>query len=75
MHGREEECMYRILTEKPKGKKPLGRPRHMWEDNIKMDLREKGWGGMYWSDMFRIGASEWFMNIAVNLWDILLGNS
>jgi hypothetical protein len=33
---------------KPEGKRPLGRPRRRWEDNIKMDLREIGWGGMDW---------------------------
>jgi hypothetical protein len=36
---------------KPEGKRPLGRPRRRWEDNIKMDLREKGWGGMDWIDL------------------------
>jgi hypothetical protein len=36
----------RILVEKPEGKRPLGRPRCRWVDNIKMDLREIGWGGM-----------------------------
>jgi hypothetical protein len=38
---------YRILVGKPEGKRPLGRLRHMWVDNIKMDLREIGWDGMY----------------------------
>jgi hypothetical protein len=38
-NGREEECIS-ILVGKPEGKRPLGRPRHMWEDNIKMDIRE-----------------------------------
>ena len=33
---------YRVLVGKPEGKRPLGRPRHRWEDNIKMDLREVG---------------------------------
>jgi hypothetical protein len=33
---------------KPEGKRPLGRPRHRWEDNIKMDLQEVGCGGMHW---------------------------
>ena len=33
---------YRVLVEKPEGKKLLGRPKHRWEDNIKMDLREVG---------------------------------
>jgi hypothetical protein len=35
----------------PEGRKPLGRPRCRWEDNIKMDLQEVGWGGMDWIDM------------------------
>jgi hypothetical protein len=39
---------YRILVGKPEGKRPLGRPRRRWADNIKMDLREIGWGGMDW---------------------------
>jgi hypothetical protein len=37
---------YRILVEKPEGKRPLGRQRGRWVGNIKMDLREIGWGGM-----------------------------
>ena len=35
---------YRVLVGKPEGKRPLGRPRHRWEDNIKMDLQEVEWG-------------------------------
>jgi len=35
---------YRTLLEKPEGNSPLGRPGHRWEDNIKMDLQEFGWG-------------------------------
>jgi hypothetical protein len=42
---------YRILVGKPEGKRPLGRSRHRWEDNIKMNLREIGWGGMDWIDL------------------------
>jgi hypothetical protein len=42
----EERNAYRILMGKPEGKKPLGRPNRRWEDNIKMDLREIGLGGM-----------------------------
>jgi hypothetical protein len=39
---------YRVLVGKPKGKRPLGRPRRIWEDNIKMDLQRVGWGhGLY----------------------------
>jgi hypothetical protein len=37
---------YRIVVGKPEGKRPLGRPRRTWEDNVKMDLSEIGWGGM-----------------------------
>jgi hypothetical protein len=37
---------YRILAGKPKGKRPLGRPRQRWVDTIKVDLREIGWDGM-----------------------------
>ena len=40
--------MYRVLVGKPGGKRPLGRPRHRWEDNIKMDLQEVGCVGMDW---------------------------
>jgi hypothetical protein len=39
------------LVEKPEGKRPLGRPRRRWVDNNKMDLRERGWGGMDWIDV------------------------
>jgi hypothetical protein len=42
---------YRILVGKPEGKRPLGRPRRRWVDNIKMDLREIGWDGMDWIDL------------------------
>jgi hypothetical protein len=37
---------YRILVGKPEGKRPLGRPRRRWKDNIRMDLREIEWGDM-----------------------------
>jgi hypothetical protein len=36
--------MYRVLVRNPVGGRPLGRPRRRWEDNVKMDLREVGWG-------------------------------
>jgi len=45
-HMGERRDVYRVLVGKTKGKKPLGRPRHRWEDNVKMDLREVGCGGM-----------------------------
>jgi hypothetical protein len=40
--------VYRVLVRKPEGKRPLERPRRRWEDGIKMDLREIGWGGLEW---------------------------
>jgi hypothetical protein len=40
----ERRGAYRILVRKPEGRRPLERPRHRWEDYIKMDLREFGWG-------------------------------
>jgi hypothetical protein len=43
---------YRILVGKPEGKRPLGRPRSRWVDNIKMEIREMG------SNRFRVGISE-----------------
>jgi hypothetical protein len=39
---------FRLLVGKPEGKRPLGRPRRRWVDNIKMDLLEIGWGGVDW---------------------------
>jgi hypothetical protein len=43
--------MYRVLVGKPEGKRPLGRLRHRWEDNIKMDDQEVGCGGMDWIEL------------------------
>jgi hypothetical protein len=43
--------MYRVLVGKPNGKRPLGRPRLRWDDNIKMDLQEVGYGGMNWTEV------------------------
>jgi len=39
---------YRVSVGRPEGKRPLGRPRSIWEDGIKMDLHDVGWGGMDW---------------------------
>jgi hypothetical protein len=47
----EKMNVYRVLVGKPDGKRPLGRPRCRWVDNIKMDLSEIGWGGMDWIDL------------------------
>jgi hypothetical protein len=47
----EKRNAYRILMGKPEGKRPLGRSRRRWEDNIKMDRREIGWDKVNWIDM------------------------
>jgi hypothetical protein len=49
----ENRNAYRLLVAKPEGKRPLGRPRRRWVDNIRMDLREVGWG-----DVDRIGLAK-----------------
>jgi hypothetical protein len=51
----EGRNVYRVLVGKPKGKRPIGRPRRRWEDGIKMDLREIGWGGGGEVDSFGSG--------------------
>jgi transcription termination factor 2 len=47
----ETRNAYRILVGKPEGKRPLGRPRRRWVDNIIIDLREIGWDGVDWIDL------------------------
>jgi hypothetical protein len=46
----ENRGAYRILVGRPEGRRPLGRPRRRWEDNLKMDLQEVGWG-MDWIEL------------------------
>jgi hypothetical protein len=47
----ERRGAYRALVGKPEGGRLLGRPRRIWEDNIKMDVREVGWEGADWIDL------------------------
>ena len=47
----ERRVVSRVLVGKPEGKRPLGRPRYKWEDNIKMDLQEVGCGAMDWIEL------------------------
>ena len=60
--------VYRVLVGKPEGKRPLGRPRHRWEDNIKMDLQEVGCGGVDWVQLAQ-DMDRWqvLMNAVMNL--------
>jgi hypothetical protein len=64
----EKRNAYRILVGKPEGKRPLGRPRRRWEDNIKMYVREIGWGGMNWIDLAQ-DRDQWraLVNTVMNL--------
>ena len=68
-HMGEMRDIYRVLVEKPEEKRPLGRPRHRWEDNIKMDLQEVGCGGMEWINLAQ-DRDRWRapVNAAINLW-------
>ena len=49
----KDRGVHRVLVGKPEGKRPLGRPRHRWEDNIKMDLKEVGGGRGDWMELAR----------------------
>jgi hypothetical protein len=67
MHGAKRNA-YRILVGRPEGKRPLGRPRHMPGDNIKMDVRDIGWGGMAWIHLAQNrNLSRARMNMVMNL--------
>jgi hypothetical protein len=67
--NREKKNAYSISVEKPAGKRPLGRPTRRWEDNIRMGLREIGWGGMDWIDLAQ-DRDQWraLVNTVMNLW-------
>jgi hypothetical protein len=64
----EKRKAYRILSEKPEGKRPLGTPKRRWVDNIKMDLREIEWGSMDWFNLF-LERDQWkaLVNTVMNL--------
>jgi hypothetical protein len=64
----EKRNGHRILVGKPDGKRPPGRQRRRGVDNIKIDLREIGWGGMNWSDLVQ-DRNQWraLVNMAMNL--------
>jgi len=61
----EGRGVYRVLVGKPEGKTPLGRPRHRWEGNIKMDLQEVGCGGMDWIELAQERDRWWALMSAV----------
>jgi hypothetical protein len=64
----EERNVYRAPIGKPEGKRPLGRPRRRWEDGIRMDLREIGWGSIDWIQLVQ-NMDRWrpLVNTVTNL--------
>jgi hypothetical protein len=65
----EERKLYKVLVGKREGKRPLRRPRHKWEDGIRMDLREIGLGGVDWIRMAQ-DRDRWraVVSAVMNLW-------
>jgi hypothetical protein len=65
----EERKVYKVLLGKPKGKRPLGRPRCRWESGIRMDLEEIGLGGVYWIRLAQ-DRDQWraVVSAVMNLW-------
>jgi len=66
---RERRGAYRVLVGKPDGKRPLGRPRHRWEDNIKMDLEDVRCGSMDSTELAQ-DRVRWrgLVNVVMNHW-------
>jgi len=64
----ERRVVYRVLVEKPEGKRPLRRPRRGWEDNMKMDIQEVGCEGVDWIELAQ-DRNRWrgFVNAVMNL--------
>jgi len=69
VHMSERRGIYRVLVWKPEGKRPLGRPSHRWEGNIKIDLQEVGCGGV---NLIKLAQDRdrWqlLVNVVMNLW-------
>jgi len=65
----ERRDLYRVLVGKPDGKRPLGRPRRRWEDNIKIDIQEIGCGGMDWVEL-DYDRDRWWVLVTevMNIW-------
>jgi hypothetical protein len=67
----EGRNVYRVLMGKPEGKRPLERPRRRWEDGIKMNLRESGWGvwsGFTWLRLGTVGGLLWMRWWTFGFW-------
>jgi hypothetical protein len=68
-HVGEERKVYKVLVGKPKGRRPLGRPSHRWEDGVRMDLREIGLGCVDWIRLAQ-DRDQWraVVSAVMNLW-------
>ena len=64
----EGRGVYGVLVGKPEGKRPLGRHRQRWDDNMKMDLHEVGCGGMDWVELAQDRDRWRALNAVMNLW-------
>ncbi|KAJ4439421.1 hypothetical protein ANN_07545 [Periplaneta americana] len=72
----ESRNAYRVLVGRPEGKRPLGRPRRRWEDNIQMDLREVGYDDREWMNLAQ-DRDQWraYVRVAMNLRSLMLAGS
>jgi hypothetical protein len=70
----QESKVYKVVVGKPKGKRPLGRPRRRWVDGIRMNLREIGGGvGVEWTHLAQDRGQWWaIVNAVMNLWVLVL---
>ena len=68
MRKGERRGVYRVLVGKPEGKRPFGKPRRRWEDNIKMDIQKVGLGGVEWIELVQ-DRDSWraLVNAVMNL--------
>jgi hypothetical protein len=57
----EDRKVYRVLVGRSERKRPLGRPRHRWEDGTRMDLREISWGGAEWTKLAQ--ERDWWQTV------------
>jgi hypothetical protein len=66
----EERNVYMVLMGKPEGKRPLERPRHRWEDGIRMDLREICWGSVDWIQL--VQHRDWWRALVNTMMNLLV---